>query len=64
MAPGGHSISALKAMKKNKGESSVANGKMVACPLGGKGFFGKNDFSEGPLVLCGYLYHLLGWSVL
>ena len=46
MAPGGHSISALRAMKKIKGKSSVANGKMVACLLGGRECLGKR-FQRG-----------------
>ena len=48
MAPGGHSISVLRAMKKIKDKSSVANGKMVACLLGCRECLGKTVSARAP----------------
>ena len=48
MAPGGHSISVLRAMKKIKDKSSVANGKMVACLLGCRECLGKTVSARDP----------------
>ena len=62
MAPGGHSISVLRAMKKIKDKSSVANDKMVACLLGCRECLGKSGFSEGSLVLCVAVY-ITCWMV-